>query len=87
MEGGVGSVGLPLSPSLMLLPLYPKGRRHQPSLGPHATKDKPVSKEDFVAMVSERLAAVAKDRDNMRKRAQEQARQQGRSYEEIMVRG
>lgn len=37
-------------------------------------------------MVSERLAAVAKDRDNMRKRAQEQARQQGRSYEEIMVR-
>ena len=29
--------------------------------------------------------AVQKDRDHMRKRAQEQARQQGRSYEEIIV--
>ena len=53
--------------------------------GPLAKKDKPVTKEDFVAMVYERLMAVAKDRDNMRKRAQEQARQQGKSYEEIMV--
>ena len=52
---------------------------------PHAKKDKPVSREDFVAMVSERLLAVQKDRDHMRKRAQEQARQQGRTYDEIMV--
>ena len=45
-----------------------------------------MSKEDFVAMVSERLAAVAKDRETMRKRAQEQARQEGgRSFEDIMV--
>ena len=36
-------------------------------------------------MVSERLLAVQKDRDHMRKRAQEQARQQGRTYDEIMV--
>lgn len=37
-------------------------------------------------MVCERLSAVAKDRDHMRKRAQEQARQLGKSYDEIMVR-
>lgn len=53
--------------------------------GPLAKKDKPVTREDFVAMVSERLMAVAKDRDTMKKRAQDQARQQGKSYEEIMV--
>ena len=53
--------------------------------GPLAKKDKPVTREDFVAMVSERLMAVAKDRETMKKRAQDQARQQGKSYEEIMV--
>lgn len=36
-------------------------------------------------MVTERLLAVQKDRDHMRKRAQETARQQCKSYEEIMV--
>ena len=36
-------------------------------------------------MVCERLTAVHKDRDHMRKRAQETARQQGRSYDEIIV--
>lgn len=50
-----------------------------------AKKDKPVSSEDFVAMVTERLLAVQKDRDHMRKRAQEHARQQGKTYEQIMV--
>ena len=52
---------------------------------PLAKRDKPVTKEDFVAMVFERLSAVAKDREHMRKRAQEQARQHGKSYDEIMV--
>ena len=52
---------------------------------PLAKRDKPVTKEDFVAMVCERLSAVAKDREHMRKRAQEQARQHGKSYDEIMV--
>ena len=59
--------------------------RHGHTAGPLAKKDKPVSREDFVAMVSERLMAVQKDREHMRKRAQEQARQQGRCYEDIIV--
>ena len=69
--------------SLSLLQSY---RSHIAGHGPHAKKDKPVSKEDFSAMVCERLTAVQKDRDHMRKRAQETARQQGKSYDEIMVR-
>jgi len=56
-----------------------------PSTGPHITKDKPVSHEDFVAMVSDRLLAVQQDRDAMRRRVQDRARKQGRTYEEIMV--
>ena len=56
-----------------------------PSTGPHITKDKPVSQEDFVAMVSDRLLAVEKDRDAMRRRVQDRARKLGRTYEEIMV--
>ena len=61
--------------------------QHQkaPSTGPHITKDRPISQEDFVAMVTERLLAVLKDRDAMRRRAQDRGRQQGRTFEEIMV--
>jgi hypothetical protein len=62
-----------------------KSFRSHHMAGPLAKKDKPVTREDFVAMVSERLMAVAKDRDTMKKRAQDQARQQGKSYEEIMA--
>ena len=58
---------------------------HSHPAGPHAKKDKPVSSEDFVAMVCERLMAVQKDRDQMRKRAQDHARKQGKSYDDIMV--
>lgn len=38
-----------------------------------------------MAMVTERLLAVLKDRDAMRRRAQDRGRQQGRTFEEIMV--
>ena len=37
-------------------------------------------------MLCERLAVVQKDRDHMQKRVQDQARQQGKSYEDIFVR-
>ena len=71
------------------LSLPPSQSRHGHSLlgahVTHVTKDKPVSREDFVAMVSERLMAVQKDRDIMSKKAKEQYRQHGRSFQEIMV--
>lgn len=54
-------------------------------MGPHITKDKPVSQEEFAALVYDRLLAVQKDRDAIRRKAQDQARKQGKSYEEIMV--
>ena len=54
--------------------------------GPHFSKDKVISLEDFVAHVNDRLLAVQKDREGMKRRAQDICRKQGRSYEEIMVR-
>lgn len=51
----------------------------------YATKDKPVSSEMFVALVTERLLAVEKDRLAMEKRVRDDARQMGKSYIEIMV--
>jgi hypothetical protein len=53
-------------------------------VGRPAKKDKPVSKEDFVAMVCEGLVAVKKDRDQMQRYVQNQGRLQGNSYEEIL---
>ena len=39
-----------------------------------------------MALVRDRLLAVTKDREGMKRRAQDHARQEGKSYEEIMVR-
>lgn len=55
-------------------------------MGPHVAKDKPISHEGFMALVRERLLAVTKDREAMKRRAQDQARQQGKSYDDIIVR-
>ena len=51
-----------------------------------STMDKPVSSEMFVALVTERLLAVEKDRKAREQRVRDDARQKGKSYEEIMVR-
>lgn len=54
-------------------------------MGPHVARDKPISHEGFMALVRERLLAVMKDRDTMKRKAQDQARQQGKSFEDIMA--
>ena len=51
----------------------------------YAAKDNPVSSEMFVALVTERLLAVEKDRKAMEQRVRDDARQMGRSFGEIMV--
>ena len=54
-------------------------------MGPHITKDKPVSHKDFFALVYDRLAAVMKDHEAMKRRVQDMGREEGRTYEDIMV--
>ena len=51
----------------------------------YAAKDNPVSSEMFVALVTERLLAVEKDRKFMEQRVRDDSRQMGRSFGEIMV--
>ena len=51
----------------------------------YAAKDNPVSSEMFVALVTERLLAVEKDRKAMEQRVRDDARQMGRSFNDIMV--
>lgn len=59
-------------------------RRSQPQQL-YATKDKPVSSEMFVALVTERLLAVEKDRKAMEQRVRDDARRMGKEFKEIMV--
>ena len=44
-----------------------------------------MSSEMFVALVTERLLAVEKDRKAMEQRVRDDARQMGRSFNDIMV--
>lgn len=61
-------------------------RRNRPQqVGLHITKDKPVTQEEFGALLYDRLQAVQKDREAMEMKARERARKQGKSYSEIMA--
>ena len=51
----------------------------------YAAQDNPVSSEMFVALMTERLLAVEKDRKAMEQRVRDNARQMGKSFHEIMV--
>ena len=51
----------------------------------YAAQDNPVSAEMFVALVTERLLAVEKDRKAMEQRVRDNARQMGKSFQDIMV--
>lgn len=62
-------------------PLQP--RHHQPFS--HYTRSKHLTQHDFYDVLCDRLTAVNKDRANMKQRAQNLARMNGKSYEEIMV--
>ena len=61
-------------------------QRHRNAAEANLTKEKDGSKEEFAALVGDRLLAVQKDREAMRRKAQDQARKQGKSYSDIMVR-
>ena len=81
---------LSLSLSLSLPPLYTQPNRRNQSQQQqthklYAAKDNPVSSEMFVALVTERLLAVEKDRKAMEQRVRDDARQMGRSFNDIMV--
>ena len=69
------------------LSLLPPQRNRPQQAGPHITKDKPVTQEEFGALLYDRLQAVQKDREAMEKKARDRARKQGKSYNEIMVSG
>lgn len=63
----------------------PLQRNRPQQVGLHITKDKPVTQEEFGALLYDRLQAVQKDREAMEMKARERARKQGKSYSEIMV--
>jgi hypothetical protein len=80
---------LPLSRSLSLsLSTHTQPNRRNQSQQQnklYAAKDNPVPAEMFVALVTERLLAVEKDRKAREQRVRDDARQMGRSFNDIMV--
>ena len=76
-----------ISPLFTALVVSPLQRNRTQQAGPHITKDKPVTQEEFGALLYDRLQAVQKDREAMEKKVRERARKQGKSYSEIMVSG
>lgn len=59
--------------------------RHPKRAGAAFTKENSLSREEFAELVIDRLKAVNMDRETTRKRMQDQARQKGKDYNEIMV--
>lgn len=57
----------------------------EPNITVKNSRDTVLSRNDFCHMVSEKLDTVSKERVYMRQQAQNQAREQGKSYKEIMV--
>lgn len=51
----------------------------------HYSRSKVLTQNEFYEILYERLSAIQRDRANMKQHARNIAREEGKSYEEIMV--